>query len=170
MGISPARIAQAADSVQACLSKGLGAPIGSILAGSESFIYRAKRARKLLGGGMRQVGLIAQCAKIALEENIDRLAEDHENAKLLAQAIATVDGVTLLSPVIETNIIYFAFKHEKVAYAQVITDLKTKGIIVSGADAWGRVRLVTHLNISREDVDFTVAAFRETVARLSKDA
>ncbi len=167
MGVTPARLAQAADSVNVCLSKGLGAPIGSILAGSADFIYRAKRARKLLGGGMRQVGLMAKCALIALEENVERLALDHANAKALAAGIATIEGVTLASPNIDTNIVYFSFKHNTVSYPQVIAELKTQGVIVSGADAWGRVRLVTHLDISSDDVEFTIKAFREAVQRLS---
>ena len=136
------------DSVMFCLSKGLGAPVGSMLLGDKTFIEEARRVRRMLGGGMRQVGILAAAGLYALEHNIERLAEDHENAKLLAQKIAEADGLELAYPV-ETNIVIIKVK--TMSAEEFLSRLKTKGVL-AGAMGSDTVRLVTHLDVSRSDI------------------
>ena len=107
LGEPPARVVQAADSVSVCFSKGLGAPVGSVLAGSRAFVRQARRMRKQVGGGMRQAGILAAACLVALDEMVERLAEDHANARILAQGLATIDGVLLDPAAVQTNIVYF---------------------------------------------------------------
>lgn len=154
-GISPKEYAQYFDSLMFCFSKGLGAPIGSILVGSKSFIERAHRFRKMLGGGMRQVGILAAAALYALEHNVDRLAEDHKNAKLLATEIAKIKGFQINPEHVETNIIVFDVSNSGLIVDEVLENLKSKGILMV---PFGHtlVRGVTNLNVSREDIETTI--------------
>ena len=106
LGLAPAEIAEGCDSVTLCLSKGLGCPIGSLLLGSSEFIHRARRLRKLVGGGMRQVGVLAACGLVALEKNIERLAEDHANARRLAEGLSGIPTLGVDRDLVETNMVF----------------------------------------------------------------
>lgn len=139
------------DSVSICLSKGLGAPVGSVLCASKDKIKEARRWRKMLGGGMRQAGVIAAAGIYALKNNVQRLQEDHENAQLLASLLSEIDGVDVETQDIQTNMMYINLREQ---YAPSFsTFLKGKGILVPHGK---RIRLVTHLDVQRQDV-LTVA-------------
>ena len=143
------------DSVTQCLSKSLGCPVGTVLAGPVDFIARTRRYRKMLGGGMRQAGYLAAAGIYALENNIERLAEDHANARRLADGIAQVEGLEIDQPNVTTNIVYFRFKRGPEKARQVFEGLKADGVLMltSGPN---RVRAVTHLGITAGDIDRAV--------------
>jgi threonine aldolase len=144
------------DSVMFCLSKGLGCPVGSLLCGSRELIAEARRVRKALGGGMRQTGMLAAAGLYALEYHIDRLAEDHTNARLLAEGLSQLPGLQVWPP--ETNIVVFEIE-EGPSAPELCARLRGRGVLCSPAAAGThprRVRMVTHLGISREDVVRTV--------------
>lgn len=159
-GVSLRAYAATADSVSVCFSKGLGAPVGSALAGSREFVEEARNNRKRYGGAMRQAGIIAAGALYALEHNLDRLAEDHENAAVLAGYLREVPGVELIHPV-QTNIVIAAVGGLGVTAATVVEALRREGVLC-GAAAPDRVRFVTHLDVSAE----AVKAAGEIVARV----
>lgn len=144
------------DSISVCLSKGLGTPVGSVLLGNKPFIRQAIRVRKLLGGAMRQAGFLAAAGIYALQNNIDRLSDDHFHAHLLEKALRECDWVRRVEPV-ETNIV-MVYLSEKLKDAEVISLLKTEGILVSSFGP-GIIRLVTHLDISRQMVDYAAKCF-----------
>ena len=148
LGTDVATLTSGFDTVMFCLSKGLGAPVGSMLVSSKENIAKARVFRKALGGGMRQAGVLAAAGLIALEEGPKRLAEDHANARLLAEAVAEVPGVEIDLADVETNIVIFRLTGGDAA--GFVAELKRKGVIASaiGPDA---VRLVTHCDVSRED-------------------
>lgn len=144
-----------------CLSKGLGCPVGSVLCGSAEFIAEGRRVRKALGGGMRQAGILAAAGLYALEHHIHRLAEDHENAKLLAQGLAEIPGLFVWEP--ETNIVMVEIRRGPTA-AELAARLKRKGVLVAPAGAGTeqrKLRLVTHLGVPRADILRTVDLFWE---------
>ena len=147
-GASAKDICAETDTVTFCLSKGLGAPVGAMLCGGKDFIAEARRVRKMLGGGMRQAGIIAAAGLFALQNNVKRLIEDHENAKLIARALAGTKWAQIDPAEVVTNIIYFRTPGREAA--AVVEALGRQGILsdTSGAD---RVRFVTHIDISRED-------------------
>jgi threonine aldolase len=147
-GASVRDISACADTVTFCLSKGLGCPVGAMLCGRKEFIAEARRVRKMLGGGMRQAGIIAAAGIYALEHNVDRLAEDHENARLIADALGGTKWATLDPKSVATNIIYFDTPGRDAD--AVVKTLEAAGIR-SGASGPGTIRFVTHLDISRED-------------------
>ncbi len=147
-GIPVKKICSHVDTVTFCLSKGLGAPVGSMLCGSEKFIAEARRVRKMLGGGMRQVGVLAAAGIYALENNIKRLRIDHANAKLLAETLAEVSWAEIDPGNVETNILYFSTGERKAE--TVVASLAKKGILSSALDS-NSIRFVTHLGISEED-------------------
>jgi threonine aldolase len=150
-------IASYFDSVSVCFSKGLGAPVGSALCGSRALIARALRWRKMLGGGMRQAGILAAAGLYALEHNIQRLAEDHENAARLARGLAQIPAIEVSMP--DTNIIYVNIAAEK---CSLLDDtLRRNGIL---ARVTPRMRIVLHLDVSRADVERTIAAFKQFAA------
>jgi threonine aldolase len=155
-GRSVKELTEGFDSVMFCLSKGLGAPVGSMLVGSAEFMKEARRVRKMLGGGMRQVGILAAAGLYALEHHIERLAEDHENAQILAQALKEIPEVRL-EPV-ETNIIIFELT--KTPAEKLITELKKRNILALAIGP-RRVRLVTHLDVTRADVLRAARALQE---------
>lgn len=165
-GIPMDELVRGADSVSLCLSKGLGAPVGSILAGSEEFIYRAKRLQKSLGGGMRQAGIIASAGLYALENQFDRLAEDHTNAQALAHGISSIPGVEINPDTVDTNIIFFTLTSDaKLDAPTLVQKLETEKGVLAGAYADGnRVRVVTNLHISSEDVDYAVLSIRSLLS------
>ena len=146
------------DSVQICLSKGLSAPIGSIVAGTEDFIYKAHRVRKKLGGGMRQAGIIAAPAIVALERMIERLAEDHANAKLLYDGLSKIQGLEIEEP--DTNIVFIGLDNFRIDVPKLAEELRKRGILVFGA--YGeRTRFVTHRMITKDDILKTIDAVTE---------
>lgn len=142
------------DTVSVCLSKGLGAPVGSVLLGPKAFIEQGKRWRKMLGGGMRQAGVIAAAAHYALEHNVERLAEDHQNAAELSSGLARIAPLRVTAP--QTNIFYVEIP--EAAVAALREHLAKAGI---RASVGAHTRLVTHLDISKEDVQKTIAAFQD---------
>ena len=152
------------DSVSVCFSKGLGAPVGSALAGPVDFVARARRIRKLFGGGMRQVGVLAAAALYALDHHVDRLAEDHCNAKLIARAIAGTPGLRLDPPEVETNLIWFNVDREAGTAAEVGARLKDGGVLVHVAGPQ-RLRACTHLDVSAAMAERAAEAFRTAVPR-----
>ena len=157
LGISPREAVQGFDSVSVCLSKGLGAPVGSVLCGSRAFIQQALRWRKMLGGGMRQAGILAAAGLYALEHNIARLAEDHENAAELARGLADIAEIQVTLP--HTNIVYVDMP--AAACSRLGEALGRNGIL---ARVTPHMRIALHLDVSRADVDRTIAAFKEFFA------
>ena len=157
LGIKPSEVAAPFDTVSVCLSKGLGVPVGSVLAGSELLINRARKWRKMLGGAMRQVGLIAAAGKHAIENHIDRLAEDHRNAERLAEGLATIDGLTVDAQ--NTNMVFVNASQSTDGLEQRLLD---RGVITrwSGRSS----RMVLHLDVTAHDVDLAVSAIAEELA------
>jgi threonine aldolase len=158
-GVPVRKYAALCDSIQFCLSKGLSAPIGSVLASDGPAIELARRLRKALGGGMRQVGVIAAPGLIALTEMTDRLGDDHARAKRLAQAIAGLPGIELDPAGVETNIILFRFEHPRLTIPQFLDALERRGVLALAV--FGGIRFVTHKDVGDDDVDRAIAAFRE---------
>jgi threonine aldolase len=158
-GVPVRDYAALADSVMFCLSKGLSAPVGSMLVGPSDFIDTARRVRKALGGGMRQAGVLAAPGIIALTSMKQRLGEDHRRAKRLALAIAGRPGVALDPATIESNILIFGFSHSRLSCAGFLDELAKRRVLALAIA--GGVRFVTHKDIDDEDVDRAVAAFAE---------
>ncbi len=160
-GVPIADWAACADTVQMCFSKGLGAPVGSILVGSASHIRAARRARKRWGGGMRQVGILAAACLHALDHHIARLAEDHVRAKRLADALAGIPGVNVVKP--DTNIVFLLLESPQPDAAAVVRAMAERGVRVS---AYGprRVRAITHLDVDDAAIARAVESFREVLA------
>jgi len=149
-------IAAPFDSISICLSKGLGAPVGSLLVGSHDFIARARRLRKMLGGGMRQAGILAQAGLFALEQHVTRLADDHRRAKRLAEGLAALPGIELDLSLVQSNMVFLRL-HEGES-APLLAFMKERGILFSG---YGELRLVTHLQINDDDIEEVIDAFTE---------
>ncbi|MBN1271715.1 MAG: aminotransferase class I/II-fold pyridoxal phosphate-dependent enzyme [Candidatus Aminicenantes bacterium] len=156
------RYAACADSVMFCLSKGLSAPIGSMLAGDASFIEKCRRLRKVLGGGMRQVGVLAAPGIIALTEMRERLKEDHDRARRLAEAIAPLPGIKCNPDHIKTNIIIFDLEHKKYTVPHFLHELAERGVWALATT--GGIRFVTHKDIDDEDVDRAISVFRDMLS------
>jgi threonine aldolase len=154
LGVEPAELTAAADTVQFCLSKGLGAPIGSMLAGDAPVIERARRIRKMLGGGMRQAGVIAAAGLVALDEIHHRLAEDHANARRLATGLADLPAIDTDPDVVETNVVMFRVASPWTPVA-LIAALREGGVAVAEL-GHGRIRAVTHSGVTAADVDRAV--------------
>jgi threonine aldolase len=161
-GIKPREYAQWADSVSVCLSKGLGAPIGSLVAGTKPFIDRVHRFRKMFGGGMRQVGIIAAAGIYALDHHIERLKEDHKNAKRLALGLKEIKGVSINPEHVETNIVIFDIAEMGMTAAQVRDEMKRKGVLIH---PFGKtlIRLVTHLDVSQDGIETALKAFKKVL-------
>jgi threonine aldolase len=166
-GVPAATWASHFDSVSVCFSKGLGAPVGSALAGPKEFVARARKIRKLFGGGMRQAGVIAAGALHALENHIDRLADDHRNAKVIAEAIADTPGLHLDPPRVETNLIWFNIEKETGTAAEVGARLKERGVLAHAAGPQ-RMRVCTHLDVSAVMAERAADTFRKAVPRSTK--
>jgi threonine aldolase len=163
LGVTPKDLVQSVDSVTFCLSKGLCAPVGSILCGEKKFITKANRMRKILGGGMRQVGVLAAAGIVALEKMISRLGEDHARARNLAEGLSENGGIVLDPGTPYTNMVFFGLAPRiRKSAAAVSDELKAKGILVSPTDE-RRFRLVTHYWIDDLAVDKTIAAFSESL-------
>ena len=147
------------DTVSICLSKGLGAPIGSVLVGPRSFIDLAYRWRKMFGGGMRQAGILAAAGLYALDQHVDRLAEDHDRARLLAAAVNEMDGYAVDMDSVQTNMVYISTANGEAQ--KVVDQLAEHGVDTLTIDD-STVRAVIHLHITDEDIERTIAAFATT--------
>lgn len=158
-GVPVKEYAAIGDSLMFCLSKGLSAPVGSMLVGKKDFIDYARRVRKALGGGMRQVGILAAPGIIALTEMVERLKEDHERAKRLALGIAELAGIKLNPEFVQTNIIIFDFHHPKLSIPEFLARLKEEKVLALAAT--GGIRFVTHKDIGDEDIERAITAFRK---------
>ena len=147
-----------ADSVSFCLSKGLAAPVGSVICSTADFIVKARRARKIIGGGMRQAGVLAACGIVALTEMIDRLAEDHANARKLAEGLADIPGLSIDPAMIKTNIVYFETTLEDLFEDELVRRLDKEGIKIAAMGP-RLLRAVTYYQITGEDIEFALHAF-----------
>lgn len=165
-GIKGSEWAKHFDTVSVCFSKGLGAPVGSALAGPREFVVRARRIRKLFGGGMRQAGVIAAAALYALENHVERLAEDHRHAKVIAQAVADTPGLRLDPPEVETNILFFDIDPELGNAKAVAAALKERGVRVHSTGPQ-TIRICTHLDISAAQAERTAETLRQTVGKMA---
>jgi threonine aldolase len=152
-----AKLTAKVDSIMFCLSKGLGAPVGSMLVGSKEFIREARSVRKALGGGMRQAGILAAAGLIALEEGPGRLHEDHANAKFLAQGLAQIAGVKIDLSTVQTNIVIFDVKGTGMTAENIITKLKERGVVCGSINPQ-TIRFVTHCNVNRKDCEQALRA------------
>ncbi len=159
-GVPAATLAAGFDSVMVCFSKGLRAPVGSAVAGSKAFVAEARRVRKLFGGGMRQVGVIAAAALVALENERDRLPEDHRLARRLAEELADIPGVRVDPASVETNILFASLDRAVFGDAStLLSKLRERGVLAGGSSA-DTIRLVTHADVGWDDVTRALEAFR----------
>jgi threonine aldolase len=156
---------QSVDNLMFCLSKGLSCPVGSLVVGDRAFVDRARKNRKLLGGGMRQAGIIAAPGIVALEKMVDRLSEDHANARMLADGLAKIEGVNIDMTAVQTNIVAFGVGGLGITSDQFVDRMKDKGVLCGAADK-SRVRMVMHRGIVRDDVLKTLLCAQELVRGL----
>jgi threonine aldolase len=163
LGVPVRDLCACSDSASFCLSKGLSAPVGSVLVGTSDFIYEARRNRKLVGGGMRQAGIIAAAGIVALNEMVERLADDHANAKALAEGLAEIPGFQIDPREVETNIVFVEVVDPRIDPARLVAELRDQGIKIS-TGGFPRFRLVTHYGFEAEDVDRVLTAIRRAVA------
>ncbi len=159
LGVSAKEITKNVDSVMFCLSKGLAAPVGSMLAGSREFIEKARKGRKLMGGGMRQVGFLAAAGIVALEEMVDRLCEDHENARFLAEKLREFDEIEVIEERLKINMVFFKFK-EKIDNEKFKSFMYENGIKINPPEG-GEYRFVTNKDVSRGDLEKIISKVRE---------
>lgn len=165
-GLSLAEIVAPHDSVSVCLSKGLGAPVGSVLLGGRAFIWRALRARKLLGGGMRQAGIIAAAGLYALRHNVARLADDHRRCRLLAERIADAPGLTVDLARVQTNMVFADTRATGMRGAEVVARLAEAGVLAIDEGPY-LIRLVTHLDVDDADCEEAAAIVAATMEALA---
>ena len=159
LGIPATAVAARVDSAWIDFTKGLGAPIGAVLAGTAEFIARARRYKQLFGGAMRQAGIAAAGCLYALDHHVDRLVEDHENARHLARGLAEIDGIKVRTAAPDTNMVFFDASGLGLSNREFIARLATAGVRMSGAG--GTIRAVTHLDVSRADIERALAAVRQ---------
>jgi len=159
LGVPASHLARYVDSVAFSLCKGLACPVGSVLCGTQDFVARARRFRKMLGGGMRQAGIIAAAGVYALAHMVDRLAEDHENAQVLAQGLSSIPGISLAPPP-QSDLVFFTA--EGWDLGELVHRLCQRGVLC--LDEGGRIRMVTHYGIERHDVEEALVRIRELVA------
>ena len=162
LGVEVRELVRDVDSVTFCLSKGLAAPVGAVLCGSAEFIREARRWRKAVGGGMRQAGVIAAAGIVALEEMVDRLAEDHANARRLAVGLAEVPGIGIDPTAVQTDIVIFYVDPARASAADLVAALRQRGVQVS-AISLSSIRAVTHFGVTAGDVDAVIVAAREAM-------
>jgi threonine aldolase len=163
LGVDVKELTREVDSVMFCLSKGLGAPVGSLVCGTSEFVERARRVRKMLGGGMRKAGVIAAPGIIALEKMVDRLRDDHRNARLLAEGLARIRGISVNMKTVQTNIVVFDISGTGMNTKQLISKLEERGV---KAISFGEklMRMVTHWGIEREDVEYALSVVEKVLA------
>jgi threonine aldolase len=162
LGENVADMTKKFDSVQFCLSKGLGAPVGSMIVGTREFVERCRSIRKMLGGGMRQAGVLAAAGLIALEKGQKRLQIDHDNAKVLATKLAALPGITLNPEKVQTNIIIFDLKKSGWSSSNFLQALAKRSVLAGPVDA-ERVRMVTHLDVDRNGIERAAVAVRDVL-------
>lgn len=160
LGVKARELAADADSVNVCLSKGLAAPVGSLVCGSGEFIARARRARKVVGGGMRQAGVLAAAGIVALTEMVDRLAEDHANAKRLAEGLAEIKGISLKPETVQTDIVIFDL--EGIDAPVLTARLGESGVRVL-ATGTTQIRAVTNYHVTADDIEYAIRCFRNAM-------
>jgi threonine aldolase len=157
-------LTQSVDSLSFCLSKGLAAPVGSLICGRQDFIAEARRARKILGGGMRQAGILAAAGIVALERMVGRLREDHEHAARLAQGIAQIDGLAIDPVGVQTNIVYIDIVRKGLTAEELVGHLQAEGIRVLSVGP-SRLRAVTHYGITADDIDQSLRVLADVMSR-----
>lgn len=163
LGETVANLARPADSVMFCLSKGLGAPVGSILLGTKAFIDQARAVRKMLGGGMRQAGVIAAAGVVALEESPKRLHEDHENARRLAEGLAELPGIRIDPEKVVTNIVIIDVAESGKTADAICAELHERGVLAIGFGS--SIRMVTHYDVTHADIETALREFRGALAQ-----
>jgi threonine aldolase len=163
LGVDVKQLTKSADSLSFCFSKGLSAPVGSVVCGSREFIAEARRTRKVLGGGMRQAGVLAAAGIVALEQMVDRLAQDHANARRLAEGISGIEGLSINGAAARTNIVYFDLTGNRLSAETFLARLEKRGVRFLQAGGPNRFRMVTHYGIEAEDIDATLAALQEVM-------
>jgi threonine aldolase len=154
------------DSVTFCLTKGLGCPVGALVAGDRDFAKEARRYKHLFGGAMRQAGIIAAAGLYALDHNVARLADDHANAKILARGLAEIPGIRIDVEHVESNLVFFDVAGLRMPAAEVVKRLADAGVRM-GASSKTRVRAVTHLDVTRADVERAVLIAQETLGKVT---
>ena len=162
-GLDVRELAADADSVSFCLSKALAAPVGSVVCGPAEFIARARRARKMLGGGMRQAGVLAAAGIVALDEMVDRLAEDHANARALAEALCRLDGLSVALDLVKTNIFFIEVDRPGITPGVLSEKLKARGILILPAGP-NRLRAVTNYHVTAGDIGYIFEAFQKALS------
>jgi len=160
LGVDVKDLVRNVDTVSFCLSKGLAAPVGSVVVGSTEFIAELRRVRKLLGGGMRQAGIIAAAGIVALEQMVDRLVEDHDNTAKLAKGISQIDGLAVDLARVQTNIVYFDITGDSLTSEKLVASLEARGVKMLTVTPTC-VRAVTHYGITAEDIDQTLTALAD---------
>ena len=163
LGVSAAEIAAPCDSVSFCLSKGLSAPVGSLITGSNEFIYEARRQRKVLGGGMRQSGVLAAAGIIALTQMVERLAEDHARARQLAEGLAQLPGIVLDPLTVQTNIVIFTLRRGDLTPAELMARLAAQGVLILGMGGQ-RLRAVTNYHLDSAAIAQALRIFGEILS------
>ncbi len=154
------------DSLMFCLSKSLSAPVGSVIVGSHAFISKARKIRKMLGGGMRQAGIIAAPGIVALKKMVDRLAEDHKNARILAEGLAKFEGINIKLDTVQTNIVKFDISGLSLSPKEFLSKLQENGVKASGYGG-SIMRMVTHRHIKKEDIEYTLNIVENVISHTS---
>jgi len=168
LGVPVHKLVKAADSVQVCLSKGLGAPVGSVIVGSQSFIEKAKTVRKTLGGGMRQIGVLCAAALVALQENLPKLQHDHKKAKLLAEGLNQMKGIRVNVAAVETNMIFMDMEDgSRLTAEKLRKNLEENGILLIRGNS-SRIRIVIHHQITTSDVHYTLSCFQQAMLTMQE--
>ncbi len=162
-GVKAADYAACVDSLWLDYTKGLGAPVGASLAGDKAFIKEAWRQKQMLGGSMRQSGVIAAAALYALDNNWDRLAEDHDNARRLSEGVANIEGLSIDVPRMETNLVFFEVTKPGWTSARLVEACKERGVGIGSSTAT-RIRAVTHLDVNRQDIDTALKVISDALA------
>ena len=165
LGVDVKEVADNTDALMFCLSKGLCAPIGSMLCGNAAFIARSRRYRKMLGGGMRQAGILAAAGILALEHMSKRLEMDHANARYVGEHLATIDGIKIDRGRIHINLVFFAIDKPELDDAALVRHMLANGIKINGVEG-GEYRFVTHNDVARADLDTTVSVLREYLEKV----
>jgi threonine aldolase len=161
LNVSIQAITRHFDSISVCLSKGLGAPVGSMLCSTRERIEKARRWRKVLGGGMRQAGILAAAGIVALSNHVERLAEDHENAMLLAEGLADIDELSVDPALVQTNMVFISL--DKTHSKTLQNYLEQRGIIIMGGET---IRLVTHLDVTADDIRTVLMAVKDLFSEI----
>ena len=164
LGVEASEIAKHADSVMFCLSKGLSAPVGSILAGSADFIKAARKNRKMVGGGMRQAGVLAAAGVVAMEKMVDRLVDDHANARSLAAGLAQIPGIAIDLSTVQTNIVMFDVSALGMSASQFASELAQEGVRVTTRPPYG-IRAVLNRHVDSDGVRRALAAVNDVCSR-----